>query len=133
MALTKSAMIDYIEKTGMVIDFDRKYLMSRTRAYIAELYSRANVYARNLSDWGGVIGKLLKNAERKADAMGYDIDNDQEWRDIHTVLVEWDMGERTLTAEDKQYIALHTELIYRKLGLDMWGTTLHYIEETWNK
>lgn len=133
MALTKAQMLDYIESTGMVIDFDRKYLIGKTRAYIAELYSRANVYARNLNDWGGVIGKLLKNAERKADAMGYDIDNDQEWQNVHTVLVEWDMGERTLTAEDKQYIASRTELIYHKLGLDMWGTALRYIEETWNK
>lgn len=133
MALTKSAMIDYIEKTGMVIDFDRNYLLRKTRAYIVELYSRANMYAHSLNDWGGVIGKLLKNAERKADSIGYDIDNDQDWKNIHTILVEWDMGERTLTAEDKQFVAQRTEWVYRKLNLDMWGTALRYIEEAWSK
>lgn len=129
MALTKAQMLDYIESTGMVIDFDRNYLLRRTRAYITELYSRANMYAHSLNDWGGVISKLLKNAERKADAIGYDIDNDQDWKDIHTILVEWDMGERILTAEDKHFVAQHTEWVYRKLSLDMWGTALRYIEE----
>ena len=133
MALTKAQMLDYIESTGMVIDFDRNYLLRRTRTYIAELYSRANMYAHNLNDWGGVISKLLKNAERKADAIGYDIDNDQDWKDIHTILVEWDMGERILTAEDKHFVAQRTEWVYRKLSLDMWGTALRYIEEAWNK
>lgn len=133
MALTKAQMLDYIESTGMVIDFDRNYLLRRTRTYIVELYSRANMYAHSLNDWGGVISKLLKNAERKADSIGYDIDNDQDWKDIHTILVEWDMGERILTAEDKHFIAQHTEWVYRKLSLDMWGTALRYIEEAWNK
>jgi hypothetical protein len=133
MALTKAQMLDYIESTGMVIDFDRNYLLRRTRTYITELYSRANMYAHSLNDWGGVISKLLKNAERKADSIGYNIDNDQDWKDIHTILVEWDMGERTLTAEDKHFVAQRTEWVYRKLSLDMWGTALRYIEEAWNK
>lgn len=133
MALTKAQMLDYIGSTDMVIDFDRNYLLRRTRTYITELYSRANMYAHSLNDWGGVISKLLKNAERKADSIGYDIDNDQDWKDIHTILVEWDMGERILTAEDKHFVAQRTEWVYRKLSLDMWGTALRYIEEAWNK
>lgn len=49
--MTKAKMLDFIEKTGMVIDFDRKYLMRRSKEYIEDLYNRAINYAQrnNLS------------------------------------------------------------------------------------
>jgi hypothetical protein len=37
--MTKKEMIDYIEKTGRVIDFDRNYLMRKLRKEIEELYN----------------------------------------------------------------------------------------------
>lgn len=131
MKLTKSAMLDYIEKSGMIINFDRNYLMRHTRAYITELYARASAYACELSAWERVINKLLKHAERKADKIGFDIDNDHNWIAIHTILVEWDMGERTLTAEDKQTIASNLEFIYKAMGMELWSVALPYIEEAW--
>lgn len=44
--MTKKAMLDYIEYTGMVIDFDRKYLMRRDKWYIEHLYKGAIEYAK---------------------------------------------------------------------------------------
>jgi hypothetical protein len=43
--MTKSKMLDFIETTGMVIDFDRKYLMRRSKDYIRGLYDAAVAYA----------------------------------------------------------------------------------------
>ena len=43
--MTKTEMLDFIEKTGMIIDFDRNYLMRKTKARIVDLYNRAVVYA----------------------------------------------------------------------------------------
>lgn len=37
--MTKKEMIDYIEKTDRVIDFDRNYLMRKTKKEIEYLYN----------------------------------------------------------------------------------------------
>lgn len=44
--MTKAKMLDCIEKTGMVINFDRKYLMRKSKEYIKGLYDRAINYAQ---------------------------------------------------------------------------------------
>ena len=36
--LTKKEMVDYIEKTGLVINFDRKYLMRKLKPDLERLY-----------------------------------------------------------------------------------------------
>lgn len=36
--MTKKDLLDYIEKTGLVVDFDRKYLMTKSRPYLMNLY-----------------------------------------------------------------------------------------------
>ena len=46
MKLTKTAMLDFIESTGVVIDFDRKYLMRRDKEYIERLYQHAVAYSQ---------------------------------------------------------------------------------------
>ena len=43
--MTKTEMLNFIETTGMVIDFDRKYLMRKSKAYIENLYNLAISYA----------------------------------------------------------------------------------------
>jgi hypothetical protein len=47
--MTKGKMLDFIEKTGLVIDFDRKYLMRRSKSYIEGLYTAAIAYAARKS------------------------------------------------------------------------------------
>jgi hypothetical protein len=47
--LTKVEMLNYIQKTGMVIDFDYKYLQRRTKDDITDLYNRAVQYAERNS------------------------------------------------------------------------------------
>lgn len=42
--MTKTAMIDVIEQSNMVVDFDRNYLMRRTKDYIASLYEHCKKY-----------------------------------------------------------------------------------------
>lgn len=39
--MTKTEMLDFIEKSGMVLDFDRNYLMHRSKDYIIHLYEMA--------------------------------------------------------------------------------------------
>ena len=43
--MTKTEMLNFIETTGMVINFDRKYLMRRSKDYISHLYDAAILYA----------------------------------------------------------------------------------------
>ena len=43
--MTKAKMIDFIESTGMVINFDRKYLMHQSKSYIQGLYDAAIVFS----------------------------------------------------------------------------------------
>ena len=46
MAMTKKILVDEIEKTGMVIDFDRKYLMRKDKAYLERLYNHCKKCAK---------------------------------------------------------------------------------------
>ena len=39
MKMTKKMMVDAIEKTGMVLNFDRNYLMRKDRKYLEWLYN----------------------------------------------------------------------------------------------
>lgn len=43
--MTKTKMLDFIEKTGICVDFDRKYLMRKSKQYICGLYDAAVRYA----------------------------------------------------------------------------------------
>lgn len=43
--MTKTAMVNFIETTGMIINFDRKYLMRKSKADIERLYNAAIAYA----------------------------------------------------------------------------------------
>ena len=49
--MKKSEMINFIEKTGMIINFDRNYLMKQTKDKIQDFYSRAKVYESNKKSW----------------------------------------------------------------------------------
>lgn len=39
--MTKKEMLDFIETTGLIIDFDRNYLMRKDKKYIQHLYELA--------------------------------------------------------------------------------------------
>ena len=43
--MTKTEMLNFIETTGMIVNFDRKYLMRKNKDYIKGLYDGAVVYA----------------------------------------------------------------------------------------
>lgn len=43
--MTKTEMLNFIESTGMIIDFDRKYLMRKSKDYIQCLYDEAVAFA----------------------------------------------------------------------------------------
>jgi hypothetical protein len=47
--MTKKEMLDFIETTGMVIDFDRKYLMRREKSHIQRLYDLALKYKARIN------------------------------------------------------------------------------------
>ncbi len=39
MKMTKTMLVNEIEKSGMVVDFDRKYLMRKDKRYLEWLYN----------------------------------------------------------------------------------------------
>ena len=44
--MTKTAMINYIKKTGMVLDFSRSYFNRMSKDRVTDLYNRAKEYAK---------------------------------------------------------------------------------------
>ena len=44
--MTKAKMLNFIEKTGVVVNFNRKYLMRWDKKYIKRLYDMAIIYDR---------------------------------------------------------------------------------------
>lgn len=46
MKMTKTMMVNEIEKSGMVINFDRKYLMKKDKEYITRLYNHCKQYIK---------------------------------------------------------------------------------------
>lgn len=77
--MTKTEMLDFIEKTGMIIDFDRNYLMKKTKARIVVLYNRAVVYAGKA--WAAALVRLRCNTSNysidKFYYIYYNIDNER--------------------------------------------------------
>ena len=51
--MTKKAMIDYIETTKLVLDFDRNYLMKQSKTYIERIYNHCKKVMEN-KQWKGV-------------------------------------------------------------------------------
>ena len=43
MKMTKIALIDAIEKSGLVVDFDRNYLMRKDKNYLVRLYNHCQI------------------------------------------------------------------------------------------
>lgn len=39
MKMTKTALIDAIEKSGLIVDFDRNYLMRKNKSYLINLFN----------------------------------------------------------------------------------------------
>ena len=78
--MTKTEMLDFIEKTGMIIDFDRNYLMRKTKARIVDLYNRAVVYAGKA--WAAALIRFRCNTSNynidKYNILYYNIDNKNE-------------------------------------------------------
>lgn len=44
--MTKKEMLDFIEKTGLITDLDKKYLMIKSERYIKGMYDVAVIYAQ---------------------------------------------------------------------------------------
>lgn len=44
--MTKKEMLDFIEKTGMVVNFDYNYLMRHSKAYVESLYNQAVKFSK---------------------------------------------------------------------------------------
>lgn len=45
--MTKKTMIDYIETTNLVVDFDRHYLMKQSKSYIERIYNHCKKVMEN--------------------------------------------------------------------------------------
>ena len=45
--MTKKEMINYIETTNLVVDFDRNYLMKQSKAYIERIYNHCKKVIEN--------------------------------------------------------------------------------------
>ena len=52
MKMTKAMMIDVIEKSGMVVNFDRKYLMKKDKQYLERLYNHCVKFIEKNEKWG---------------------------------------------------------------------------------
>lgn len=89
--MTKTEMLDFIEKTGMIIDFDRNYLMRKTKDHIIDLYNRAVVYAGKA--WAAALVRLRCNTSNysidKYNILYYNIDNKKRKEMIKMTIREW--------------------------------------------
>ena len=61
--MTKSEMLDFIEKTGMIIDFNRNFLMQKSKDKIQDYYERAKIYESNKKSWKALFFILKTEGE----------------------------------------------------------------------
>ena len=80
--------------------------------------------------WLYVIHKLLKDAERQADKVAYNINADSGYIQVHTILIELEHNSGVLSANDNALIVETLERIYGILHIDLWGRAMRYIERT---
>lgn len=63
------------------------------------------------------IDYIIKNIERKADEVGYDIDNDLNYRKVCQIVTDFDYEGKVPTYEEKRFCAEVLELLSDGLGL----------------
>lgn len=95
-----------------------------TRAYKKIMEQREN----NL--FVAVAHKVAKRMEIKADRVGYEIDTDIDWIDVHTLLLDYEYNGMKLTAEGRAYIAQTLEGISVRVGYDFWRGFIYYLSNT---
>ena len=74
-----------------------------------------------------ILNELLKRAEQRADAIGYDIDEDLRYKDATWVSTDLYFEEDVTPAEIKNAFAL-LRAVYADMGLDMNAVAINIIE-----
>ena len=77
-----------------------------------------------------ILHKVAKRIEVKADAVGYDIDQDQDWINAHTILAEYEFENKSLVHKRRLSVYNALERISSKVGYNFWGGVVYYIEHT---
>lgn len=71
-----------------------------------------------------VLYKVTKRIEVKADKVGYNIDEDQEWIAVHNILIDWEFDGVSIPAEIYSLL----ESVCVRVGYDLWAGMVYYIE-----
>lgn len=95
-----------------------------TRAYQRIMNKRENDL------FVAVAHKVAKRIEIKADRVGYEIDTNTDWIDVHTLLLDYEYNGMKLNAEGRAYIAQALEDIGVRVGYNFWRGFIYYLNNT---
>ena len=95
-----------------------------TRAYQKIMEQRENDL------FVAVTHKVAKRMEVRADRIGYEIDQDADWIDVHTLLLDYEYNGMRLNAEGRAYIAQALENVGMRTGYDFWRGFIYYLSNT---
>lgn len=93
-----------------------------TRAYQRIMNKRENDL------FVAVAHKVAKRIEIRADKVGYEIDHNKDWIDVHTLLLDYEFNNITLSALDRTYICEALERIAGQVGYNFWRGFIYYLE-----
>lgn len=76
-----------------------------------------------------IIDKMLKMIERRADSVGYDIDNNADYIALCQLVTDITVNDKVPTIEEKLAAGLVLNLFFDALGLDYNRTVVCLVDE----
>lgn len=75
-----------------------------------------------------ILHKVAKRMEVRADKVGYPIDEDSDWMQVHTLLIQWEYDGLHLSGDTRIALLDMLERIGMRVGYNFWGGFVYYIE-----
>lgn len=77
-----------------------------------------------------ILHKVAKRMEVRADKVGYPIDEDSDWMQVHTLLIQWEFDGLRLIGDTRIALLDMMECIGVRIGYNFWAGFVYYTERT---
>ena len=77
-----------------------------------------------------ILHKVAKRMEVRADRVGYPIDEDSDWMQVHTLLIQWEFDGLRLIGDTRIALLDMMERIGVRIGYNFWAGFVYYTERT---
>jgi hypothetical protein len=97
---------------------------------MTRIYKRKALERKEEELFATILHKVAKRMEVRADKVGYPIDEDPDWMQAHTLLIQWEYDGLCLSGDTRIALLDMMEHIAIRIGYNFWGGFVYYTERT---